>query len=146
MDFSLLFELDPQGPFLSFPYVMGFFTLVLLAGIVNMILIRTSSESREVLMYKSKISSGLFYWALFGYALIIFRFNQVELLGSRLMWLVWLGLFIWYIIRKIRGFKNLSKLAARKAENKEKRKASKPKRDKYLTAYTKRKKKKKKRG
>ncbi len=113
------FELQPQGAFDSMPFLLGASTIVLLSSIIFLIVLRMNAPEKDVRIFLGTVPMHLFYFALAGYFLVIFRLSKTPVLSARFIWLIWIGLAGWIAYRDWKKYIQVKKLAARKKANKE---------------------------
>ena len=116
---SQFFELQPQGAFESMSFFLSLSSIVLLSSIVFLVILRMHSPEKDVKIFLGTIPMHLFYFALSGYFLVIFRLSKTPVLSARFMWLIWIGIAVWAVYRDLRKYQQVRKLAARKKANKE---------------------------
>ena len=108
-------------PFLPVFYyaLLAFFTLLFLAGILSGIVFKAKKEF-FILRFAVKYLKGWFLWAgATGYLWIFFTYERAVFLSSRFWILVWLlsfGLWLVFIIKKIRQLPGKEKESQQKAQ------------------------------
>lgn len=144
MDFLSLFTTHPQEPFLSLGIWLTWFTGVLVMAMLLMIFMRMQTLRKEYRDVLSPTVTGLFFFACAGYLLVVFRLSSVPFLSMRLLYVLWFGVFFWYLYSRYLKVYQAMRLVQRKVANSEKKAAQSQPVDPYLEAYQKGGKKKKK--
>lgn len=116
---TLFFELTPTGSFESLPFLMGIATLVLIASIIFLIVLRVQRPEKELCVFLNSIPMLLFYFSLSGYFLVIFRLSKTPFLGARFMWAIWIAAFALVAFLTSKKYTQVKKLVARKKANRE---------------------------
>jgi len=113
------FEINPTGPFESLSFFMILSTVVLAISIIFLVILRVRNPQKDIRNFLNKIPMYLFYFALAGYFLVVFRLSKTPVLGARFMWAIWALGMIWIGVTSYRKYLQTKKLAARKQANKE---------------------------
>ena len=142
MDFLGLFTLQPHEPFLSLGVWLTWFTGVLVADMLLMIFMRMQPLRKEYRDVVSPAITRIFAFACVGYLLIVARLSEVPVLSMRLWYVLWFGIFFWYLYSRYLAVYATMRLVQRKIANREKEAAARTPVDPYVAAYQKGKKKK----
>ncbi len=104
---SYLFDVNPGSKFTLNLYLLIFFGLILLIGIIILVFIRVRKVNPPLKKILRTVPMRLEAFAIVGIFLVFFRLSAAYYLSMRFWLLVWFIVFIWYLVllsNKIRRY------------------------------------------
>jgi len=92
------FAINPGSQFEFYPHLIAFFSFLFAVAIVLFILTKLFKLHPFLKRILKKIPGKLEIFALVGFLLVIFRFENIYYLSMRIWYLMWLVFFVWYLI------------------------------------------------